>query len=744
MANMTKKYASVILDSNISKPLDYEIPTSLLEKIKPGIRVKVPLRGHLKKGYIFSIKDISEVKNPFFIDDIISEEVISEDLFKLAVWMSRYYLTSLSKILTNIVPTSVRKNIQPKFHIYLTTAKTKKELATLCASLRKKSPSQANVLDIFLKTKKGILLSDLIKDSKITTSPINTLIKKNIIKSKKIILDESSLLLNYEYFQTPVKKLSQEQKICLDKITSSIENNLFDIHLIHGITGSGKTEVYMQAISHALKLDKTVIMLVPEIALTSQTIERFRSRFKEKIAIMHHKRSYGEKHLAWNDIKQGKAKIVIGARSAIFSPVQNLGLIIVDEEHDSSYKQTEEMPSYNAKHIAIIRGKFANAPIVLGSATPALESYYNAIENKYILSKLTTRPTKASLPSVKIIDMKTEFLKANGFTHFSSELLDGIISRHKKGEQTILFLNRRGFNSFLICKDCRNVIKCPHCDVSLTFHKKNNILMCHSCGFTSSPPSICPKCKSKESIEYKGFGTEHIQRSLKAIFPEIRTLRIDQDTTRQKHSHEDLLKQFRSGKADVLIGTQMIVKGLHFPAVTLVGVLNSDSALNIPDFRSSERVFQLLCQVAGRAGREDLPGEVIIQTFMPNNPTLKLAAKQDFETFFKEEIEIRKLFDYPPFSHIVKILFSGKDENKTFQTATDFRNLLLKKVSASTKIHALIPPAHCKIKDLFRFQILLRSKKITPLLSQIKEIKENFLSSSIKIFIDIDPINTFF
>jgi primosomal protein N' (replication factor Y) len=476
-------------------------------------------------------------------------------------------------------------------------------------------------------------------------------------------------------------------------------------------------------------------MLVPEISLTSQTIERFKMRFSEKIAIIHHKRSSSEKFSDWQDLHSGKIKIVIGARSAIFAPLKNLGLIIVDEEHDSSYKQSEDSPTYNAKNLAVIRGKLSKALVILGSATPSIESFYNAKKNKYILSTLLTRPTKTTLPKVHIVDMKREkhFL-------FSEKLLSSIKKRLDLGEQVILFLNRRGYSNFLICSNCSNIIKCPHCDLSLTFHKNQNILLCHSCDYKIIPPKICPLCKSFQQ-EKKGYGTEKVEATLKAIFKGIRTLRMDKDTTSKKNSHEILFKEFKAGKADVLIGTQMIVKGLHFPSVTLVGVLNSDAALNIPDFRASENVFQLITQVAGRAGREDLEGEVIIQTNMPENSTIQLAAKQDFLSFYSKELENRKLFSYPPFSKIIKFTFLGLDENKTKIFAENFKNFLIKNLPSDTKIHPVIPSIRPKQKDFYRFILLIRGKNVLFLSKAIKEIQKNFhLPSSVKLFIDVDPI----
>ncbi|NGX44314.1 MAG: Primosomal protein N', partial [Candidatus Anoxychlamydiales bacterium] len=432
---MTNKiFASVVLESNIAKSLDYEAPQDLIAKIKVGQLVEVPLRGRLKKGYILSLQDKTKIKKVLKINRIVKDEVLSKDLFKLAIWMAKYYSCSLSKVLRCIIPSSIRKEVTQKYHIYVTSNKTKKDLLDIFKELSKKGSKQAIIVEYFLKVKKGVLLTQMLIDTKLSKAPVDSLVKKKILNAKKLFSDELDILKNFEYFQTKEKTLNNEQQIALDNVFTSLEKSKFETHLIFGITGSGKTEIYLRAIQRALALNKNAIMMVPEIALTSQTIERFRSRFKEKIAIIHHKRSAGEKTREWENILSGKAKIVIGARSSIFAPVKNLGLIILDEEHDSSYKQTDEMPSYNAKHLAIMRAKFSNATVVLGSATPSIESYYNATHKKYTLSTLSKRVGKSNLAQVKIINMKEEIKKSKSY--FSNDLLNAIKQRHEKGEQT--------------------------------------------------------------------------------------------------------------------------------------------------------------------------------------------------------------------------------------------------------------------------------------------------------------------
>ncbi|OGN62193.1 MAG: primosomal protein N' [Chlamydiae bacterium RIFCSPHIGHO2_12_FULL_27_8] len=737
---MSDLYASVVLETNIVKALDYSIPKELQNEIKVGMLLEVPLRNGLKKGFLLKIKDKTDIKKVLNIKRIFSKEVISKDLFELAVWMSKYYASNLSKVLKFIIPSSIRKEINPKTHILITSTKSKKELLKILNLLIKKHPSQAKAIEILLKENNKIFLQDLLERANISKSPIDTLIKKNIFKETKISSNED-ILEDLEFFKTKPKILSFEQSEALDKIKKSITESKFQTHLLFGVTSSGKTEVFLQAIEAVLKENKSVIMLVPEVALTSQTIERFKSRFNEKIAVIHHKKSQGEKSDIWKKIINSETQIVIGARSAIFAPLKNLGLIIVDEEHDQSYKQSEEEPAYNAKHVAIMRAKLSNSVCLLASATPSIESYYNALNEKYILSKLTQRVKNSNLAKIHIVDMKEEILRKNFI--FSSKLLDGIKKRYEKGEQSIIFLNRRGYNTNVSCTKCSYIFKCQHCDVSLTFHKTENELFCHQCNFKRTFFKNCPNCSNHEFLKFKGHGTELVEKALNAIFKNIKTLRIDRDTTSKKHSHDELFQAFKTGKADVLIGTQMVVKGLHFPSVTLVGILNTDSALSIPDFRSYENVFQLITQVAGRAGRE-IDGEVILQTFMPENDLIKLSKEQDYISFYEKEIENRKLFNYPPFTQMVKITFSSKEENSAKNEAISFKNKLIKFLQKNIIIHPVSPCGRSKIKDYFKFQFLIRGK-ILPIIDAINNAKKEYkLSSKISMLVDVDPINTYF
>lgn len=741
--NASLSVASIVLDTYIDKPLDYHIPPAFLPLLRRGSRVEIRVRNRLQKGYVLDVKAKSSIKNIQPILGILPEDTwIHPEIFSLGLWLAKYYAASLDTVFRSLVPPSIRKDVRAKKSFFISLKKSKKDILACLPMMHEKHPSRAKALEYLLEKEKGSFLSSLLQEVKISRSPVQKLIESGFLKSEK--REQNPDFLNEEFFPTLAKSLTDEQKNTFDSIAHSLEKDAFQVHLIYGVTGSGKTEIYMQLIQKALDLNKSALMLVPEVALTTQIIERFRSRFTCPIAILHHKRSLGERFEDWQKIQNNQAKIIIGARSSVFCPAQHLGLIIVDEEQDTSYKQTEEAPAYHARDVAIMRAKLQKSVVVLGSATPTVETFYHAQNQKYQLHTLKKRATGISFPKIHVVSMKTEMDKRGGFTHFSDALIQGIKKRIEDGEQTIVFLNKRGYYRSLLCTKCSYIAKCKHCDISLTYHKKEHNLRCHLCNYTCPPLTTCPECQSKETISYKGFGTEHVQKSLHALFENIRTLRMDRDTTKNKHSHEELLTEFRTGKADVLIGTQMIAKGLDFPNVTLVGILNIDSQLSIPDFRSFETAFQLITQVSGRSGRSDILGEVILQTFIPNHPIIQKAIRQDYLSFYQEEIESRKLFVYPPFCRMAKLIFSGKDEKKVERIAQDFRKKLLFSLTEEDKVHPLIPSAHAKVKDTYRFQFLIRTKQIQRLASILKDTKQKYsFPYDVKLFIDIDPVHTF-
>lgn len=738
-------YASVITDVSIDKLLDYGVQEHQLPHLQPGVRVEIPIRGRMTAGYIHSVKSTCDYPSVMPIGKILSDNaLITPELFELALWMSKYYCSPLQAVMQILVPSAVRKDTKHKQQLFVMRTKTREVLAEHCKNIRESHPQQADVLDVMLQVTKGMLLTELMEEADVSRSPIDTLVKQGYLAVDIVRIDRSPLV-NEDYFRTKPKKLNEEQQAAFDIVAKSIQDKQFQTILLHGVTGSGKTEIYLQGIEKALSQGQSALMLVPEISLTAQTIDRFRSRFEDHIAILHHRLSTGERFDEWHKIHRGEAKIVIGARSAVFCPLQNLGLIIVDEEHEQSYKQAESVPCYHARDVAVMRGKITGSTVILGTATPSIESFHNASTGKYQLCTLNTRAQNAPLPSVTIIDMNKEYERAKGFTIFSDALLGSISKRQKIGEQSILFLNRRGYHTTLFCKGCQKHIQCKHCDVALTFHQGENTLACHLCGFHQTPPpQSCPTCKSP-TMKFKGIGTELVEKALQAILPEVRTLRIDADTTKHKGSHNKLLKEFSTGKADVLIGTQMIAKGLHFPQVTLVGVLNSDMSLNIPDFRASETSFQQLTQVAGRSGRGSIPGEVIIQTCMPENSTIAQASKQDYVAFYQSEVVSRQMFSYPPFASLVKIVLSGKSQTHTKQSAELVRQALAQQLPPSCQILPAAPSGHHKVKDHYFYQFLIKTITITPISEAWQRIKASTpIPKSINVHIDVNPLSTFF
>jgi len=741
---LTRSFASVVLDDALDKFLDYRIPEDLLGKAFIGSRVIVPVQSSLRKGTIWAVKEntlCQEVKN---IHELASEDsVLTQDLIFLAKWMSSYYSSPMHKVLRAILPSSIRNHMKEQNEWIVENVEPLEKLASYAEKLQSRFPKQKKLLQLLIEEGGKSSLPFLLTKAKASKASLISLEKKQWIRLIKEV-KERAPIWDDDYFLSKAKPLSEEQQESLRKIQESLSKQEFSTHLLYGVTGSGKTEVYLQAIEEALRLGKGVIFLVPEIALTSQTIERIKSRFEEKIALLHYRLSEGEKRDAWHQIQSQKAKIVIGARSAVFCPVPCLGLIIVDEEHDGAYKQTGESPSYHARDVAIVRAKFCKAVALLGSATPSLESYQNARTGKYTLSLLTKRLGKAQMPEVHIVDMKQEYAKNKGPTLFSDKLLSKIKARLSVGEQTLLLLNRRGYHTSQICLQCSHISSCPHCETSLTFHYQENRLSCHLCDYSIPLSQTCPQCHSNASFKFQGAGTELVEKKLYQIFPHCRVLRMDADTTRRKGSHDKIFKQFRSGKADILVGTQMIAKGLHFPSVTLVGILNADMTLSIPDFRASETMFQLITQVAGRSGRGELPGEVILQTFLPEQDTLKLAAEQNYEKFFIEESQTRQIFQYPPFTHLIKVTLSGPICEEVKEKTEAARAFLIERLPSSFAFLPVVAAGHAKVQDQYRFQFLIKSKTVLSASPVLREVQNTFQHPKIHIMIDVDPSSTFF
>lgn len=618
-------------------------------------------------------------------------------------------------------------------------AEEKKLIETYIETIKRKSPREVSLLKLLIKENKDFPIRELNQKIEGASRILNRLERKGLVNSfYREVLREPEWGMDIECAQE--FSLNQEQKDVLKKLEKALSEGKFHPFLLYGVTGSGKTQIYIEIIKKVLEKGKVALVLVPEISLTPQIISRFKTVFGEKVGSYHSRLSPGERFDAWRGIKEGKLKVVVGTRSAIFSPFKDLGIIVVDEEQDYSYKQKEPDPKYNARDLAIVRGKMNKALVILGSATPSLESFYNVKKGKYTLLQLTQRVDNKPFPQVKIVDLKEERKKKN-YSVFSLELLSQLKKKIEKNEQVILFLNRRGFSSYIKCEECGYIFRCPHCDITLNFHRTDFSLRCHYCNYKVQSSSTCPEC-SGNKLTYKGLGTQRIEEEIKKLLPDIPIRRMDQDTTYRKNSHWAILKDFASRDFSLLLGTQMVTKGLDFPDVTLVGVILADTSLDFPDFRARERTFQLLTQVAGRAGRGELGGEVILQTYYPEERAITLSARQDFSDFYKRELKEREELFYPPFSRLVLIRFQGKDMNKVQKTAEDFGDKLSAKLK-STPILGPAPAPLPKIKDDYRYQIIIKTKDIRAITRKVDSILEKNKRrdySGIKISVEVDPL----
>lgn len=709
-------------NKNIDRVFDYSVPDCFLDKIKLGIRVKVPFGKMELEGFVVEVKDSSDIEVKDILDVIDDEAILNSELLELGKKMQEDTLATLISCYQIMLPKALKaKNgqvINKKFDTYYYLNKD-----IVCYG--KLSTSQEKIINLCME-KEFVLRKELVD---ISLSSLNTLIKKNILLEKKL----EHYRLSYNEKIEPKKELTNDQKSVVDEV---LANTGYFPYLLFGVTGSGKTEVYMELIEDALNKGKTSIVLVPEISLTPQMVLRFQKRFGDNIAAIHSALSDGEKYDEWRRIVKGEAKIVIGARSAIFAPLNNIGMIIIDEEHSDSYKQDDSNPRYNAKDIALLRGKYHNCPVIMGTATPSLEVFARAKKGVFKLLELPNRINGKSLPHINIVDMNEMISKTKG--HFSPVLLEAISARLLKNEQIILLLNRRGYSSFVTCKNCGYTFKCPNCDITLTYHKSSRTLRCHYCGYGTKVYDTCPECHEK-SINDLGVGTEKVEEELNKLFPESRILRMDFDTTSRKGMHEKMIKAFKNHEYDILLGTQIVSKGLDFDNVTLVGVINADTSLNIPDFRSSETTFSLLAQVAGRAGRSDKEGEVIIQTFNPEHYAIQYTKKHDYLGFYNREMSIRRELKYPPYYYICYVKISGKDNKYIYEESLKITKLFHNKLISMI----ILGPSPCtifKLNNIYRYGIILKYKKDEDLREVLNKVIEHYKDNrNIKIDVNFNP-----
>ena len=729
----------------LNRTFDYKVPTELEELIMIGSTVLVPFgkSSTLEEGYVVGIKENTtyEVKEIVKIKHNLTEKQI-----ELAKWMAKRYFCNVSDCIKQMLTPGTKnkkaeKNVQDKTINAVYLKKDIDEIQFDIEMGKIKSEKQKKILQ-FLKNNEGATVPEIELFTDGSRAIVKTLEKNGYVEiiEKKI---ERNPLANKKIEKTENLKLTDEQQSAYNKVALNITTNSYEQFLLYGVTGSGKTEVYLQLIGKALEQDKTAIVLVPEISLTPQMIDRFIARFnKDEIAVLHSKLSIGERYDEWNKIKEGKAKIIIGARSAIFAPTENIGIIIIDEEHDSSYK-SEAIPKYDAKEIAKKIAKENNCPLVLGSATPDLVTYYKARQGKINLLELTKRANNSKLPEVEIVDLKMELANGNR-SMLSVKLHDKIEQNLKEKRQTILFLNRRGFSTFIMCRECGYTVKCKNCNISMTYHKTENKLKCHYCGYEENVVTICPECHS-DKIRYFGTGTQKLEQEINKIFPEASTIRMDIDTVTKKNSHEEILNKFKDENIDILIGTQMVVKGHHFPNVTLVGVIAADSSLNIDDYRANERTFQILTQVAGRAGREQLDGTVVIQTYNPDNFSIICAQKQDYEMFYNTEIALREQLKYPPFCDIILIGFNSLSEKELIDASTKIYNYLKTNLNGQEfNVLKPMPSPIDKIQNRYRWRIIIKGNMTEAANNVLNTCLRKFYNSNYKntrVSVDVNPNN---
>lgn len=715
----------VLVEININKKektFDYIVPSNMQTYIKKGVRVKVPFGKQILEGFVLNIKSESNYDIKEIIDVIDKEPILNEELLELGKKISNDNVCNLISVYQSMLPkglkASNKTNINSKKETYITLIDESKSKEFIKNSNALK---QVEIIN-------DLLIEKEVLKNKYSSSAVKSLKEKRLIKEvykEYYRLDNSS---EFEEFKT----LNEEQLRCVKEIEATNK----DVILLNGVTGSGKTEIYINLINKVINEGKEAIMLVPEISLTPQIIKRFKVHFGNKIAILHSGLSIGEKFDEYRKILRKEVSIVIGARSAVFAPFTNIGLIIIDEEHSSTYKQ-DHNPRYDAIEVAITRAKKYGAKVILGSATPRLESYARAKKGYYELVKLNKRANNSHLPIVTIIDMQKEMKKGNNI--FSEELKLAIEDRLQKKEQIMLLLNKRGYSSYLMCQNCGKVFKCPNCDITLTYHKTSEMNRCHYCGYAENKIKICPDCKNDKLKSY-GMGTEKVEDEIHKLFPNVKTLRMDIDTTSKKGSHSKIIEAFSNHEADILIGTQMIAKGLDFPLVTLVGVISADTILNLPDFRSNEKTYELISQVAGRAGRGDIPGRVIIQTFNPDNYAIKYAKTHDYDKFYEEEISIRKKLCYPPYFFLANLIISGKDFNTTINEAKKIGDYLRRKIDKMMIVLGPSVGSVARINNIYYFQIIIKYRdkdKILSILNDLQLICED--NKKIKLDVDINP-----
>ncbi|MEI7437300.1 MAG: primosomal protein N' [bacterium] len=729
----------VAVDLALNREFDYLVPDSMRDAVQPGVRVAVPFGAREVAGWVTSVVNASERTDLKFVARVTGERpYLSAPLLALARWIADYYCAPLENALRTMLPAPVRSKGEAFREERVIEALTGAwPQAAEFEALRRKAPKQAAALEKLRGA--GLQSARELIDSGVSDAVLRALAARGWVRIgvQNVRRDP---LIGQTLLRTEPLVLNPQQALALGEIHAAIDEDAARVMLLFGVTGSGKTEVYLQAIARAVAAGRDAIVLVPEIALTPQTIERFRGRFGDMVAVLHSHLSDGERHDEWHRLFNGQAHIAIGARSALFAPVQRLGLIVVDEEHEPSYKQNES-PRYHARDVAVMRGHFERCPVVLGSATPALESWWNAQKGKYRLLRMPQRVDDKRMPTMRVVDMRREAEQTGRMSIFSRDLLEAMRRRLVQTEQTILFLNRRGYATQMLCPECGYVAQCDQCSVALVYHREAGELRCHICGAMRHAPDRCPQCQAP-AVKFTGIGTQRIEAAVRRLLPKANVARMDADTTRGRDAHRRILNEFRSGAVDILVGTQMIAKGLDFPNVTLIGVMNADSALHLPDFRAGERTFQLLTQVAGRAGRGALPGEVIVQTCNPFHPAVQAARRMDYEGFCDQEAAMREELGYPPHGRAVCIGFRGLVEARVRSAAEAFAAALQPGLAASVQVAPPGPAPLARAKGLYRYQMLLRAPLAKTMTRPLNAVLNSFRwPGGVAVAVDVDAVD---
>ncbi len=735
--------------AGFDKKLHYRVPDAWAGDVQIGSLVRVPILQRLHLGIVGEIgepKDfpVDKIKN--IAQLVYTFPAFPSDLLELARWMSAYYACGLDQVIETMLPAAVRQGAGVKYEKWISLGEKLAPEEVL--KLEKRAPKQAKLYRFleqqFKPQKKSLILSRL----GVGPAAVTALLARGAIREETVRLERIAYADEWatgESVSALPPLLNAEQQYAGAQLSAQVSENKFGVTLLHGVTGSGKTEVYLRALHDALEAGGSVIFLVPEVALTPQTVSRLRGRLEtiakgHRTVVWHSHLSEGERFDGWLALATGEARVVVGARSAIFAPVRNLRLIVIDEEHEPAYKQ-DETPRYHGRDVAVMRAKLANALALLGSATPSLESYSNALAGKYKLLQLTQRVDSRQLPHIDIVDMRIEVARARGLTTLSRKLVDAMHARFERREQTILFINRRGYSSSMLCTECGHVESCEHCSIAMTYHRTDERLRCHLCGAERNAPMVCPKCKSPK-IRWRGLGTQRVEEAVRRVLPKARIERMDTDTMSKKNRFRQVLNEFRAGKIDLLVGTQMIGKGLDFPNVTLVGMIDADISMHIQDFRANERTFQLLVQVAGRAGRGDRAGEVVVQTFTPQAEAIQFSRQADYLGFAHGELEMRRRFQYPPFRHLIHHVFRGRNPEKLQFFSEQWARLVEKELANRVELRGPVPAPIEKIKDEYRFQLWYFTHQVSKTVAELQRLRESFSWPEDMIqVLDVDPVN---